>query len=323
MQKAWEMRAKGGQAPVVGSARPRPSPPRISLAGPAGQGERGAVNDMKKRVRIVVALACAALAMLCSAAYAQSVREESERVRGEALERYGGEVTTLVVAARPLAAGEVIGEGDVEEREWLSELVPEGAYGSLEDVVGQTLSFPVAKGLPLTETGLSAGEDALEVPSGMVAVSLERASALGLPDGVGTGATVVAYEAGEGGVRIVAESARVLALGQAEGQVVRGSALTLAVEPACVADLMRCAAEGTLRLVLPADDVEASELGEVESAPAEVAPVDGDAAGGAGDVPDAGGASAAGDPADGSAGGEGAADGEAGDGSVSEEWEEA
>lgn len=217
---------------------------------------------VRRRSRVILALACALAAVLCSSAYAQGVRRDAESVRAETIERYGGEATTLVVATRALAAGEVLDADSLAEREWPSELVPEGSFASLDDVVGQTIAFPVERGLPLTRASLADGQAALEVPAGTVAVSLERPGELALPEGAGVGATVVAYELDDDGARVVAEGVRILALGQAQGSLVRGSAVTLAVRPRDVADLMRCASQGTLRLVVPAGDVDASELGE-------------------------------------------------------------
>lgn len=265
---------------------------------------------VRRRSRFVLALACALAAMLCSAAYAQGVRRDAESVRAETIERYGGESTTLVVATRPLAAGEALDSDSVAEREWPSELVPEGSFASLDDVVGQTTAFPVERGLPLTEASLAGGEAALEVPAGTVAVSLGRPGELALPEGAGVGASVVAYELDDDGARVVAEDVRILALGQAQGSLVRGSAVTLAVRPRDVAGIMRCASQGTLRLVVPADDVDASELGESESAaaPEAVGALEGtgrDAAGGEGHLGAA--------PADGAGGDGGAAGADDGD----------
>ena len=99
---------------------------------------------MRRRYRLVASGACALLATALCLAYGQQVREEVERERTEALERYGGEVVTLVVAARGIEAGEVVDRTNVVERDWLADLAPAGAVTELDDVAGTEVSVPVA-----------------------------------------------------------------------------------------------------------------------------------------------------------------------------------
>lgn len=106
---------------------------------------------MSRRFRIVFASACALLSVMLCAVYAQHVQGEAERVRTEAMERYGGEVVSLVVASAPLEPGDVVSQSNVSTRDWLADLAPEGAVTKLDDVLGKEVSEPAPKGAPLTD----------------------------------------------------------------------------------------------------------------------------------------------------------------------------
>lgn len=235
---------------------------------------------MRGRLRIAAALACAAVAVLASGAYASGVRAEVEQERSETLERYGGEVTQLVVATRELEAGETLSASDLEVRDWLSEMAPEGSFSSLDDVVGERLTSAVAEGMPLTETSLRAGDSAIDVPKGQVATTVSLEDRLGLAEGVSVGERLLAFESADDGTHLLSDSVTVLAVDADQATLAGSGSVTVAMSPSVVNEFLRCASSGTLRLVLPASDVSADELGGFE-APSEVGPedeADGDAA---------------------------------------------
>ena len=188
--------------------------------------------------------------MLC-ALYGQHVQGEADGVRAEALERYGGEVVSLVVAPEGLEAGEVVDGRNVTERDWLADLAPEGAVVGLDEVMGAEVTIPAAAGAPLTDLNFRDDEDAIEVPSGRVALSLPVTESLGLPPSATEGTTLVAYRVSDTGVGLVSADLVVLrALGEQTGIGARGS-VTVAV-----ASVLSSSADGSLRLALPADDAE-------------------------------------------------------------------
>ena len=57
---------------------------------------------MSLRFRVVFALSCAVLTLLAFTSYAGQVRAEAEKVRSDAIARYGGEVVSLVVTNRQI-----------------------------------------------------------------------------------------------------------------------------------------------------------------------------------------------------------------------------
>lgn len=231
--------------------------------------ERGSL--VKRRLRLVISGSCAVLAALLCAAYGQHVRDEEERVRTEALERYGGEVVSLVIAPDGLEAGEVVDRDNVIERDWLADLAPQGAVVGIDEVVGAEVTVPAAAGAPLTDLNFRDSEDSVEVPSGRVALSIPVTESLGLPPSAAEGTVLAAYRVGETGVSLVSADLLVLrGVGEQSGVGSRGS-VTLAVTPGSVASVLSASDDGSLRLALPADDATglSEELG---LAPTRVAP---------------------------------------------------
>lgn len=224
---------------------------------------------MSLRFRIVLSLACAALSLLAFWSYGSHVREEADQVRQEALERYGGEVVGLVVANRGIAAGEQLGISDVSEVDWLVDLAPEGSIGSLEDVLGATVTVPVAKGAPLTELNLREESVGMEVPEGRVALSIPVTDRTGVPREAHAGSVLAAYAIGDIDVRLVSADLVVLSVpGVARGE----SVLSVAAWPEEVTSVLLASARGELRLVLPAEGLPPLD----GSAPAEVGEPEGD-----------------------------------------------
>ena len=125
---------------------------------------------MSRRFKIVLSGAFAVLAVVLCLAYGESVRAEEETRRQETLTRYGGEVVSLVVATTELDEGQVVSAGDVTRRDWVSDLVPEGAVTDLDEVVGKKVTVAVASGAPVTQLNFRETGASVDVPSGMIAV---------------------------------------------------------------------------------------------------------------------------------------------------------
>lgn len=224
---------------------------------------------MTARVRVVIALACAALAVFAGHAYAEEARRQEAQLRQETLERYGGEVVSLVVATHRLEAGESITEADVALKEWVAELAPENALVSLDDAIGSVLGAPMEKGQVLTKLALGGRTSSLEIPSGTVAVSLALSDKLALVAGVDAGSRVFAYRVAEGGVQLVSSRVTVVSVTNEGGALSSSKDVTVAARPADIPALLEAAAEGSLRLVVPASNVTAASAG-VMSAPSVV-----------------------------------------------------
>ena len=107
---------------------------------------------MTLRFRLIFATACAVLAIMLGAAYSDKVKADVERQRSDAIARYGGEVVGVVVTKDGLRPGDVVEASDVGMRDWVAELVPEGALTGLNDVVGREVTCPVARNSIMTQT---------------------------------------------------------------------------------------------------------------------------------------------------------------------------
>lgn len=227
---------------------------------------------MSKRFRIVFATACAVLCVMLCALYADHVQGEAERVRAEAIERYGGEVVTLVVATDALEPGDVITQANVAMRDWLADLAPEGALTSLDDVLGKEVGEPASKGLPLTDVNFRADETMAEVPEGHVALTLPVNDQLGISRNVAQGSSLEAYQVSEEGTKLIATNMQVLS--RPSTATISGAQVTIAVLPDDVSTVLSAAASNDLRLVVPADDVQGSSAPATapEMAPAPAQP---------------------------------------------------
>lgn len=234
---------------------------------------------MNRRFRLALSGSCALLAGVLCALYGQHVQDEANRVRTEALERYGGEVVSLVVATEGLEPGDVVDRSNVVERDWLADLAPTDAVTGIDAVMGSEVTVPVAAGVPLTGLNFRDGTEAVEVPDGRVALSIPVTDKLGLPAATAAGTMLAAYEVADTGVRLVAEGAQVLRVpGEQSGLSLSAGAVTLAVHPEDVAQVLSASAKGSLRLALPADGEVDLTQGQEEVAPDELLP-EGPAAG--------------------------------------------
>lgn len=209
---------------------------------------------MSKRFRLIFALACSVLSMMLCALYADHVRGEAERVRSEAIARYGGEVVTLVVTSEDLEPGDIVTQANVTTRDWLADLAPDGALVSLDETLGKEISVPAAKGVPLTKLNFRANEAMADVPAGHVALTLPITDKLGIPRNLSQGASLEAYQVSKDGTSLIAKGMQVLSQPSANVSL-SGAQVTLAVPPDGVSAVLAASAAGDLRLVIPAADV--------------------------------------------------------------------
>lgn len=215
---------------------------------------------MSRKLRLALAALCFVVACVLAAAYANGVHKQAEQLRQDALERYGGEVASLVVCTRELEAGQVVEAGDVEVRDWLADLAPAEAYTSLDAVLGKMVSVPCQKGSPLTELNFREEQGRLEVPDGCVALAIPVTERLGCPADIAPRTTVAAYVANEHETVLLSGNVQVLSSG-GQASSLGGTQLTLAASPDDAPRLLAASAAGELRLVVPAEDVATLSVG--------------------------------------------------------------
>lgn len=210
---------------------------------------------MDRRMRLVLSGGFAVLTAGLCALYAQEVHADADRQRNEVLERFGGQTVRLVVAAEALEAGDVASKQNVVEKDWAGDLVPEGAYLSLDDVIDCKVTVPAAAGAPLTELNFRESDEMPAVPDGYVAIQVPITDKLGLPGSVCAGTRLVAYEVSDDGTKTLSGDVQVLLAQTSPSGLTRGS-ISVAARPSDVPALLAASAEGSLRLVMPADGVD-------------------------------------------------------------------
>lgn len=197
----------------------------------------------------VVSGVAAAIAALL---YASSVQAEAQRAQQEALSRYGGEVVSVCVATRDIGPGDVVDESCVAMEEWLASLLPSDAVTSLDDALGKTATSHIPRRAPLSSAYFEKDENAIEVPSGKVAVSVSSDPEHAVGGALVRNAVVDVYVSRDSiADRLV--RARVLdtsSLASGGGDI---SWVTLAVDPASVKELLAATTQGAVTLVVPGD----------------------------------------------------------------------
>lgn len=208
---------------------------------------------MSLKFRIVFSVACAVLVGILFLSYAQSVKTQAQAMRSEVLSKYGGEIAQVAVATNTIEAGKVIDSSDIQMRDWVAELVPQGAITDANSIIGKTLTVPICAGAPLSEFNFREAGSGIEVPKGMVAISIPLSDKIGISAATLPGTSVAAYATNDSGTSLI--SANVLILASGSKQQSQSSVLTLAVPVADVEKILSISATGQLRLVVPAEDV--------------------------------------------------------------------
>ncbi len=205
---------------------------------------------MTFRFRVVLALSCAVLAAVSMAVYAANVRGRAEAQREGALERYGGEVVVSYVTTRDVVRGETFTERNVEPMEWLVDLLPEGALVDGSQVYGRTAAASIAGNSPLSDADVDGGEEPLEVPEGLVALSVPCTNESAVGGALAAGSLVDLYVVRDGTARLLCQGTRVLHT-NAEGTAAKLSWATVAVEPSEVEAVVAAASIQKIHFVLP------------------------------------------------------------------------
>jgi len=177
-----------------------------------------------------------------------------------------GSGKTLVVAAKPLKAGDVIAATDVKTLQWPGDHTPKGTFETMDAVVGKTVFDAIAEEELVSETHLASAQSGAGsgVPEGMRAVTIHVTDSSGVINMLRPGQKVdVQVVLGKGGVdttvRTALEDLKVLAVGAAAEGTSQGQILpsvTVLAAPA-QADVLAAADSGArVRLTLrnPLDD---------------------------------------------------------------------
>lgn len=210
---------------------------------------------MRQKRAGAIALACGMLCALSVFAFTQSVRDETESARAEALARYGGEQVEVCVAARDIAAGERVDPSAVQTRLWVADLLPDESINSANRLVGSVTTSPVFKGEVFTEKCFAGVSEKLEAPAGTTALSVPAKAVQAVGGSVAPGMLVDVYASGDTSTQALEHNVLVLATSvSGEGAKSRSdfSWITIAVDPGSVQELIVAARKTDLYFTLPA-----------------------------------------------------------------------
>lgn len=213
---------------------------------------------MSLRMRVVLCVASAVLAVCLVLGYAASVRSQAAAQRAGALERYGGETAQVCVTTAVVARGEVFSERNVATVEWLVDLLPEGAQTDPSQVMGKTAASTMAPNTPVSAIDVESQASALDVPAGTTAVSVPCSAESAVGGALTPGSTVDVYVVSDGAARLLSPGVQVLqtSVGATGGKL---AWVTVAVDPSRVEALVAAASLQRLSFALPAEDVARSE----------------------------------------------------------------
>ncbi|HOG30091.1 MAG TPA: Flp pilus assembly protein CpaB [Vicinamibacterales bacterium] len=214
---------------------------------------------MNRGVRVLLVL-LVAIAMAGIASYA--VYQGIQRIPAREVEVASQPV---VVAAKALPVGALIGPGDVKLAAWPSKSMVAGAFAAIDDVAGRGLLAAVLENEPITTAKLAPREAgaglAPTIPLGMRAVSVRVNDVIGVAGFVVPGSrvdVVATVNAGDSSItRTVVSNLQVLAAGTRvdqeeakDGKPIPTTVVTLLTTPEDAERVTLASGEGQILLVL-------------------------------------------------------------------------
>ena len=165
---------------------------------------------MTKKIRILISVLSALLASFCFFAYVQSVRAEAEKSRAEAIQKYGGELTSILVATKQIEPGETLSSSNTQVKSWISDLIPEGAITNPESVMGRTVSSVIGVGMPVVSLHLRSVASQITIPENLIGLTISHGEKYGLAERLSAGTKLAAYEVTDSLITCIASDISVL-----------------------------------------------------------------------------------------------------------------
>ena len=214
---------------------------------------------MTKKIRILISVLSALLASFCFFAYVQSVRAEAEKSRAEAIQKYGGELTSILVATKQIEPGETLSSSNTQVKSWISDLIPEGAITNPESVMGRTVSSVIGVGMPVVSLHLRSVASQITILENLIGLTISHGEKYGLAERLSAGTKLAAYEVTDSLITCIASDISVLS-DDTEGTLYTSSSVTLGLTPEQVPAVLSAYARGTLRFTLPGSKINAQDL---------------------------------------------------------------
>lgn len=207
---------------------------------------------MKKSKTMIAGIISALVCGLCVLSYMGIVQQEADSARNEAIARYGGEQVEVLVAKRDINPGEVIDASNTFKKLWISDLLPEGSITNASDAYGKKVASFVANGEVLLTKRFETSSLGIEVPEGLVALSVPAQDIKAVGGAITKGTKVDVYAVGTS-TTCLGRDIAVLATSNADeastGQKMNW--ITLALEPAKVQEFVSAAENLEIYFTLP------------------------------------------------------------------------
>ena len=209
-----------------------------------------------KRSSVIGGLVSGILCVICLLLYVSSVKTQADSARIEAMEKYGGEQVEVFVAKRDIYPGETLSNSNVELKVWLSDLLPDEALVNADGVWGQQISSLVVKGEVVSEKRFKSDSAEIEVPEGLVAVSVPAKDVQAVGGSLSPGNYVDVYATGTQ-TTCLGRKVLVLATNASSGDKgTKGSVswVTLAISPEKAQEYVAASQSMDIYFTLPASE---------------------------------------------------------------------
>lgn len=207
---------------------------------------------MKKSKSMIAGLISAFVCGLCVLTYMGIVQQEADSARNDVIARYGGEQVEVLVAKRDINPGEMIDGSNTLKKLWISDLLPEGSITNASDAYGKKVASFVATGEVLLTKRFETSTLGIEVPEGLVALSVPAQDINAVGGAITKGSYVDVYAVGTS-TTCLGRSIVVLATSNADeasaGQKMNW--ITLAIDPAKVQEFVSAAENLEIYFTLP------------------------------------------------------------------------
>lgn len=222
---------------------------------------------MKKRT-IIGGMICGLICAMSVLLYTALVYKNADAARVEAMERYGGEQVEVLVATRDIYPGETLDSTNTSTKLWVSDLLPEGSVVNVRDALGKQLTSLLLAGEAVSTKRFEAEALAIEIPEGLVALSVPAQEVQTVGGALSSGSLVDVYAVGTQATRL-GQSILVLATSAGDAQTKGNSKITwvtLAVPPEKTQEFVVASQSMDIYFTLPAvSPVEKSNDVQVES----------------------------------------------------------
>ena len=221
----------------------------------------------KRNRSVVVGLACGLACALCVGTYVSQVNEQATAAQAEMLAKYGGDQIDVCVAKRDILAGETILDGDVETKTWIATLLPVNAVTEKREAVGKQAGSTILSGEVISSARFGFDTAEIEVPSGLVAVSVPTREVQAVGGALAAGMTTDVYAVGPSSTVKLASSVQVLATSmssEASSSSTASAWVTLAVQPKIVQELVTASENLQIYFTLPSAGVSDEDDGKSE-----------------------------------------------------------